>query len=406
MFQKIEGGICSVEGVEAFGIKQGKMGLGIILADGPAAGVFTRNRVKAAPNIVTESNLKENGGYLSGVIVNSGNANAFTGEQGLADAWEMIKLLAKKKEIDEKLIAVASTGVIGRTLDMDWIRNNIDFVLNSLRSDKEGNQAVMKSILTTDTTEKECAVEVVAAAGTYRIGGICKGSGMIEPNMGTMLSFVYTDAVISSAALGECLRECVDSSFNMVVVDGDTSTNDMCLITSTGCSKVKVDLNENDLSEFRNALDFVLKTLAKKIAKDGEGSTRMIEASVTGAKTKRDAVVASKSLVRSPLFKAAVFGQDPNWGRAVCAVGYSGAEFEQTKISLSFSDGNETVELVKSGKSPEPNENSKTLNTLKKIMSAETVYVHVDLGSGDEQATAWGCDLTYDYVKINADYTT
>lgn len=407
MIQEIDGGICSVEGVRAFGIKKGKYGLGIILADGPAAGVFTRNKVRAAPVIVTEKNLSENGGYLSGIIVNSGNANAFTGERGISDAKEMIRLLAGKKEIDEKYVAVASTGIIGKPLDIDWIRDNIDFVLESLRSDEIGNSTVMKSIMTTDTVEKECAVEVNAKVGKYRIGGICKGAGMIEPNMGTMLAFIYTDAVISSVSLDKCLKESVNESFNMVVVDGDTSTNDMCLITSTGCSKVKVDLDEEDLTVFRGALDFVLKNLAKKIARDGEGATRMIEANVSGAKTKDDAILASKAIVRSPLFKSAIFGQDPNWGRAVCAIGYSGADFDQNEISLSFSDGIDIVEIVKSGKGPEffekPGEH---LEKLKNIMKAKTVYVHVDLAAGEEDATAWGCDLTYDYVKINADYTT
>jgi glutamate N-acetyltransferase/amino-acid N-acetyltransferase len=237
--------------------------------------------------------------------------------------------------------------------------------------------------------------------GTFRIGGIAKGSGMIEPNMGTMLGFVYTDAAVSSNMIQKCLTQAVNKSFNMIVVDGDTSTNDMCLLTATGKTGIDASLVQD---EFQTALNRVLIELAKKIARDGEGATKLIESTVTGAKTVDDAKLAAKAIVRSPLVKSAIFGNDPNWGRVVAAAGYSGADFDQTKISLTFSDGTKSITLVKSGKLE--NNTSAALDELKKIMSSKTIYIQTDLGAGAQTATAWGCDLTYDYVKINADYTT
>ncbi|WP_338098503.1 bifunctional ornithine acetyltransferase/N-acetylglutamate synthase [Methanolapillus ohkumae] len=401
--RKIEGGITAVSGVSAFGLKDGKKGLAIILAEGPAAGVFTRNKVIAAPLIITQDKLKTNGGFLSAVIANSGNANAYTGEQGLIDAKMMTKMLADKIKVDDKFIAVASTGVIGRKMDMNWISSHIDPVLSSVNEKEDGSIGAMRAIMTTDLVPKVSAIEVTASSGTYRIGGIAKGSGMIEPNMGTMLGFVYTDAAVSSVQIQKCLTDAVNKSFNMIVVDGDTSTNDMCLLTATGKSGVRI-LDDKALREFQEALEFVLIDLAKMIAKDGEGATKLVESTVIGAKTKEDAKLAAKSIVRSPLVKTAIFGNDPNWGRIVAAAGYSGADFDQTKISLTISDGTGTADLVKNGEIIE--KNPAVLDDLKKIMSAKTIFIQMDLGAGPEFATAWGCDLTYDYVRINADYTT
>lgn len=391
----IDGGICAVKGVKAWGIKPGKMGLGVIVAEGNAAGVFTRNKVIAAPLVVTKEHLQKHG-KLSALIVNSGNANAFTGEQGLEDAREMASMLADALSLDPEQVAVASTGVIGRQLDIKWITSNLPGVLASLKADHEGSRAAARSIMTTDTTMKEIAIELDSGV---RIGAIAKGAGMIEPNMGTMLCFAYTDAKMPSASLQECLTRTVDKSFNMVVVDGDTSTNDMVLLTATGKSGI-----EPVPAAFQQGLDHVLTELGKMIAADGEGATRLIEAKVTGALSDEDARIAAKAIVRSPLVKSAVFGKDPNWGRVTAAVGYSGAEVDQHKLSLAFSDGKNMIELVSRGKVQGTSESA--LSLLGEIMGGSKVYIIVDLGLGESSATAWGCDLTYDYVRINAEYTT
>ena len=391
----IEGGICAVKGVRAGGIKPGKMGLAIIQAEGNAAGVYTRNKVIAAPLVVTREHISKTG-RLSGVVVNSGNANAFTGVQGLADARIMASSLASKLDVSEELIGVASTGVVGRKLDTGWITAHIDEVLESLGEDADASMSAARSIMTTDTVPKEIAIEMDCG---IRIAGIAKGAGMIEPNMGTMLAFVYTDAEVHPDVLQSCLTVAVDKSFNMIVVDGDTSTNDMVLVTATGQSGIIPEV-----SDIQAGLDYVLTELAKMIAVDGEGATKLIESKVTGAATEEDARLVTKAIVRSPLVKSAIFGQDPNWGRIVVAAGYSGANMDPEKISLSFSAGTEVVELVKDGEVVRNDE--ETLSQLKAIMAEDEIYIITDLGMGDKSATAWGCDLTYDYVRINAEYTT
>lgn len=394
--KQIEGGICAVRGVSANGIKTGKMGIAVIHAEGPAAGVFTKNRVTAAPVILSKGVI-ETQHRLSAVIANSGNANAFTGDDGFLDAMEMASVLSEKLGVDAKTVAVASTGVIGRRLDVSWIREHLPEVLGGLGSSPECSRAAAKAIMTTDTTLKEAAVELDCGV---RIGAIAKGSGMIEPNMGTMLCFAYTDAKVPADVLDAALRRAVDKTFNMVVVDGDTSTNDMVLFTSTCKSGIKPCLE--CLDEFEEGLIYVFTDIAKKIAKDGEGATKLIEARVAGAKTYEDARLAAKAIVRSPLVKSAIFGKDPNWGRVVAAAGYSGAELEQERLSLFFSGGGEEVELVKSGEISA----ASNLALLKKIMENEEITITLNLGMGEGSATAWGCDLTYDYVRINAEYTT
>jgi glutamate N-acetyltransferase/amino-acid N-acetyltransferase len=388
----IDGGICAVRGVRANGIKVGKYGLAIIVPESKqltTAGVFTRNKVIAAPLIVTRDNLQEHD--LRGIIANSGCANAFTGEKGLTDARWMAGLLAAKLKCSEKEIGVASTGVIGRNLDTAWIGNNIDMVFGGLSATGDGSKRSAHAIMTTDLTMKEVAVEL---ENGVRIAGIAKGSGMIEPNMGTMLAFLYTDASIPKKNLDNCLRKSIDKSFNMIVVDGDTSTNDMAVISATG-------YNECDEKTFQQGLDQVCISLAKMIARDGEGATKLIDATVKGALSLKDARAAAKAIVRSPLVKTAIFGKDPNWGRVIAAAGYSGAELDQDKISLRFSDGKQEVLLVDSGKIIEGK-----LAALKSIMENDEIFIEVDLALGNHEATAWGCDLTYDYVKINAMYTT
>lgn len=394
--KEIEGGICAVRGVSASGIKTGKMGIAVIHAEGPAAGVFTKNKVEAAP-VTLSRGVIETQHRLSAVIINSGNANAFTGDDGFLDAMEMASMLAQKLNLDPSTVAVASTGVIGRRLDVASIRERLPEVLEGLNSSPGCSQSAAKAIMTTDKVLKEVAIEMDCG---IRIGAIAKGSGMIEPNMGTMLCFVYTDAKVPADVLDAALKIAVERTFNMLVIDGDTSTNDMVLLTSTCKSGVKPCME--CLDDFEDGLIYVLTEITKKMAKDGEGATKLIEARITGAKTHQDAKLVAKAIVRSPLVKTAIFGKDPNWGRVVAAAGYSGAELEQERLSLSFSGGNETVELVSSGEIS----SSSDLDILKKIMAAEEIVINLDLGMGTEQATAWGCDLSYDYVKINAEYTT
>ena len=393
--KEVKGGICAVKGVKAWGIKEGKMGLAIMLAKGPAAGVFTLNKVKAAPVLVSQDHLKKKGKEFNGLIVNSGNANAFTHEQGIKDAITMANLLAKKLNVDPHTIGVSSTGVIGRPMNMPWYTDHFEEVFSKLTSKTEGSEMANKAIMTTDLVQKSFAVEI---EGGIRIGGICKGSGMIEPNMGTMLAFVFTDAKIGQAQLQKCLQKAVDRSFNMVVVDGDTSTNDNLFIIATGEAGKPADMKK-----FQEGLDTVCMELAKKVARDGEGATKLIEATVTGAKSIDDARLAAKAIIRSPLFKSAVYGTDPNWGRAVCAVGYSGSDVDPRKVTLAFSDGKSSVKLVDAGM---PKSDEKTLAKAKKIMGGDPLYVTVDLKLGKNTATAWGCDLTHKYVDINASYTT
>ncbi|AYK15677.1 MAG: bifunctional ornithine acetyltransferase/N-acetylglutamate synthase [Methanosarcina flavescens] len=394
--KQIEGGICAVRGVSANGVKTEKMGLAVIVAEGPAAGVFTKNKVTAAPVILSKGVI-ETKHHLSAVIANSGNANAFTGDDGFLDAMEMATMLARKLDVKPETVAVASTGVIGRRLDVSLISELLPEVLKGLGSSPECSREAAKAIMTTDKAIKEVAIEMDCG---IRIGAIAKGSGMINPNMGTMLCFAYTDAKVPADVLDAALRIAVDKTFNMVVVDGDTSTNDMVLLTSTCKSGIKPCMD--CLDDFEEGLIYVFTELAKKIAKDGEGATKLIEARVVGAKTYEDAKRAAKAIVRSPLVKSAIFGKDPNWGRVVAAAGYSGAELEQGKLSLSFSGGGSEIELIKSGEIS----SSYDLELLKRIMTNDEIVITLDLSMGNEQATAWGCDLTYDYVRINAEYTT
>lgn len=388
----IKGGICAVRGVRANGIKEGKNGLAVIVTEArklASTGVFTRNKVIAAPLVVTRDALSKGG--LKGIIANSGCANAFTGQKGIIDAIWMAGILADKMKCDVDKIGVASTGVIGRYLDKNWIGGHIDGVFEHLSNTQESGIACARAIMTTDTFMKEIAIEL---NNGVRIAGIAKGSGMIEPNMGTMLAFLYSDADLPGEILDKCLKKAIDRSFNMVVVDGDTSTNDMAILTSTG-------YNECEEETFQEGLDFVCIGLAKMIARDGEGATRLIEVKVIGALTDDDAKRAAKAIVRSPLVKTAIYGKDPNWGRVVAAAGYSGAEMDQEKISLKFSGNNKEAELVDSGRIIEGK-----LEELKSIMESKEIIIEVDLGIGNCKAIAWGCDLTYDYVKINAMYTT
>jgi len=385
--ERVDAGITDVDGVYCCGVKEGKYGLGIVKCKGKVAGVFTLNKIKAAPVIVTKEHIK--GGEIEGIIVNSGNANAFTGEQGIKNAKRMAEILAEKLGTDPSKIAVASTGVIGVQLDMEWIEKTFEAIFPKLDSSRESSHNFAKAIITTDAFTKEYAVKT----GDVIIAGVAKGAGMIAPNMATMLAFIFTDADFDSNELQEMLKIAVDRSFNVTVVDGDTSTNDMVLLVATGKKKV-------DRGIFQKGLNEVCINLAKMIARDGEGASKLIEVYVKGAKSEEDAFKAAKSVVSSILVKTAVFGNDPNWGRVVAAIGYSGAEVDEDLTLILEGDG-ESVILVDRGK------NMDTRKKAKEIMrNSKEIKFIVDLHKGNAEGYAIGCDLTYDYVKLNAKYTT
>jgi len=393
--QRIEGGICAVPGVRAAGVRQGKYGLSIIAASGAAAGMFTTNRVRAAPLETTARNLAGAAGHLDGIIANSGCANAYTGPRGLEDAAAMAGLLAGFLGTDEKKIGVGSTGVIGRYLDLPLITRLFDQAKANLRSSEQASTDAVRAIMTTDTRVKEIAVEHEG----LRVAGIVKGAGMIEPNVATMLCFLYTDADFPAEKLHECLADAVQDSFNMLTVDGDTSTNDTVLLTSTG----KVKAKEED---FRAALRYVCMELARKMARDGEGASKYFETVVRGAKTIKDARLAAKAVSRSSLVKTAVYGADPNWGRIICAVGYSGAEMDPARVTLGLEgkrpDGTvSSVSLVENGRIVDG-----VLDQAKEIMQGESIVINIDLALGSASARGFGCDLTHEYVNVNANYTT
>jgi glutamate N-acetyltransferase/amino-acid N-acetyltransferase len=393
----VEGGVCAVRGVKASGRKEGKNGVAVITGGGQAAGVFTTNKVTAAPVVVTRKHLIDSQQILA-VVANSGSANAFTGPNGIKDAERVAESLARRLHIRTADVAVASTGIIGTPLNVSWIDSKIVEVLSTITDTADGSLEAARAIMTTDSTPKQIAVEVNGVA----LGGIAKGAGMIEPQLSTMLAFIYTDARLTADVLQTCLKRAADLSFNMVVVDGDTSTNDTVLLIATGESSSAIDV-----SDFQNALNFVCVELAKMIARDGEGATKMMEVTVAGARNHEEAVKAAKAVARSPLVKTALFGADPNWGRIVTAVGYSGAFVDPEALSLALSNGECTpvvlVEkgIIKSASADRPNE-----ETLSEIMNSTEISILVDLGVGGAAATAWGCDLTNDYVRINAEYTT
>ena len=386
--QRIEGGICAIDGVRASGVRAGKYGLALISASGAAAGMFTTNRVRAPPLNVTAEHLA--GGRLEGIVANSGCANAYTGSRGIEDARCMASLLASFLKTDEKKIAVASTGVIGRYMDMDLIRRLFEEASGRLRSDGEASLEAERAIMTTDTKEKEVAVEHQG----LRVAGIVKGAGMIEPDMATMLCFLFTDADFSADVLKSCLADAVQDSFNMLTVDGDTSTNDTVLLTSTGKKQGRIE-------DFQEALSFVCQDLARQMARDGEGASKFFETHVTGALNEVDARLAAKAVARSSLVKTAVYGADPNWGRIICAVGYSGAEMEPDRITLGLEGSGLKATLVEVGQIAED-----ALEKARKIMSGKEIIINIDLGLGKASAKSFGCDLTHEYVNVNANYTT
>ena len=332
----IDGGFSVIENLKVSGAREGKYGVSIIVCpNSNASAVFTSNKVVAAPVKYTKNVLKK--GRISAVFINSGNANCFTGQQGLDDCETLVKLVADDLKLPEDEIAISSTGVIGRQMPIDIISKVAYESLSKLGNRPENSLAAAKAIMTTDTFPKECAVEVTLTTGeTVRIAGITKGSGMIAPNMGTMLSFIVTDAVVDSDEIKKALKKAADVSFNMIVVDGDESTNDTCLMMANGSSGINVVKDGKLDSNFQDALNYLCIDLAKKMARDGEGATKFIEANVCGAKDDEDARLAAKSIISSSLFKSAVFGGDPNWGRIVSAIGYSGCDLNPDTVTISI----------------------------------------------------------------------
>lgn len=393
------GGVTSAKGFRAGAVasgikKTGALDLALVASDrlAVAAGVFTRNRVRAAPVVVSEEHLAR--GIARGIIVNSGNANCCTGEQGLADAREMARLAAARLEVSPDEILVASTGVIGVHLPMDRLRSGIPRIELS----PAGGPDAAKGIMTTDTFPKERAVTLEVDGRTVTVGGMAKGSGMIHPNMATMLAFVTTDAAVDPTFLRSALREACDSSFNMISVDGDTSTNDSFVVLANGAAGNPTILaGTPGATAFQEALTAVSIELAKAIARDGEGATKLIEVLVEGAATPADARVAARAVVSSSLFKAAVYGADPNWGRILCALGYSGAEVDPATADIAIGD----VWLMRNGEIQSFDRQAAVAQ-----MSGPTVFVRAHLHLGTATARAWGCDLTEKYVDINGRYTT
>lgn len=383
----------------AIGLKKGKKDMAIITSDVPAnaAGCFTTNIVKAAPVHWDIENVDNS---ISGIVVNSGNANACTGKQGLKDAEDTASKLGELIGVDAKHILVCSTGVIGVNLPMDIILKGVENTYPLLGSDIESGKIAAESIMTTDTYIKTAAVETEIDGKKITIGGMAKGSGMINPNMATMLCFITTDCYISKAMLHKALKSCVEDTFNMISVDGDMSTNDTVLCLANGLAEnEKINTQNEDFTKFKEALMYVCKNLAVSCADDGEGATKLIEAKVIGAADKENARKIALSVVSSSLLKAAIFGEDANWGRVLCAMGYSGAEFDPMGVTIKFRSENGEILLMDKGTPIVFDE-----DLAAKILSAHIIYIDMCLEEGTGEATAWGCDLTYDYVKINGDY--
>lgn len=401
----IEGGVCAAKGFSAGGIHCGirknrtKRDLALIVSEkkAAAAAVYTTNLVKGAPLTVTKKHISD--GYAQAVICNSGNANTCNAD-GIEVAEQMSALLAEKLGIDASDVIVGSTGVIGQPLDITPIKDGMAELCASVS--ENGSSEAAEAIMTTDTVKKEVAVEFEIGGKICYLGGIAKGSGMIHPNMATMLVFITTDCCISPEMLQKALSGDIRNTFNMVSVDGDTSTNDMVSVLANGLAGNEMIAEDNDdFKEFMKALNTVTMTLCRILAGDGEGATKLLECKVNGAKTEAIAKTVAKSIICSSLTKAAMFGADANWGRVLCAIGYSGADVDVTKIDVYFESVKGKILVCKDGAGVDFSE-----ETAKEILLEKEIDILVFLNDGDFSATAWGCDLTYDYVKINGDYRT
>lgn len=402
---KTEGGVCAAKGYKAAGVHAGirknkdKKDLALIVSEkrAAAASTYTTNLVKGAPIYVTRGNISD--GYATAIICNSGNANTCNAN-GVEIAQEMCELVEKYTSIDKKDVIVASTGVIGQPLDIAPISGAMAELTESLSD--SGSRSAAEAIMTTDTAVKEIAYTFEAGGKKCTIGGIAKGSGMIHPNMATMLVFVTTDVSITPEMLQKALSADVCDTFNMISIDGDTSTNDMVSVLANGMAENKtIDSEGADFDAFCKALNAVTTYLCRSIAKDGEGATKLLECRVGGAVDVKNAKTVAKSVICSSLFKAAMFGADANWGRILCAVGYSGADCDITKIEVSLSSCKGKILVCQNGSGVDFDEDK-----AKEILTEDEIVISIKLGDGDASAVAWGCDLTYDYVKINGDYRT
>lgn len=402
----IEGGVTAATGFEAAstaaGIKyKDRKDMAIIFSISPcrAAGTFTSNVVKAAP-VKWDQQVVRESLYAQAVVINAGIANACTGAEGLAYCKETAEAAAEALCISEESVLVASTGVIGKQLPIDKLTAGIKAMAPALDASLESGTDAAMAIMTTDTKKKEVAVQVEIGGKTVTIGGMCKGSGMIHPNMCTMLAFVTTDLLISKELLQEALSEDIKDTYNMISVDGDTSTNDTVLLLANGMAgNAEITEKNEDYETFCKALNYVNESLAKKMAGDGEGCTALFEVKVVGAESKEQAKVLAKAVITSSLTKAAIFGHDANWGRILCAMGYSGAQFDPEKVDLFFESAAGNMQIIQDGVALDYSEEEAT-----RILSEPEVTAIADVKMGNAAATAWGCDLTFDYVKINADY--
>lgn len=410
----IEGGVCAAKGFKANGVYCGikksaadsentkhKNDLGMIYSEVPCttAAVYTTNKVKGAPIIVTKKNLEKTGGISQAVIVNSKNANTCNAD-GEQKAQRMCELAAGVLGIKPEDVVVASTGVIGQVLPIEPIENAVDKLAAGLSAD--GHEEAATAIMTTDTIKKEYAVEFEIAGTVCKLGGMAKGSGMIHPNMATTLNFITTDAAISAKMLQKALDEIVKVTYNCLSIDGDTSTNDMVSLMANGLAQnAEITAEGEDFETFKAALYEVMMHLTRMLAKDGEGATKLIECDCSGCPDKDTAITVAKSVIGSTLFKCAIFGEDANWGRVLCAVGYADAEFDINKVDVDLKSEFGTIAVCRDGAGVDFSEEKAA-----EILKSDEIYVLINLNAGEESAKAWGCDMTYDYVKINGDYRT
>ena len=401
----VKGGVCAAQGFRANGLNCGlnkdknKNDLALVVSDVEcnAAAVYTTNKVKGAPILVTKKHLTETNGKARAVIANSKNANTCNAD-GEEKAQRMTELAAKELGIAADEVMVASTGVIGQILPIEPIESHIKELAEGLSYD--GNAKAVNAIMTTDTVPKEVAVTFDVNGTTCTLGGMAKGSGMIHPNMATTLNFVTTDAVISKELIQKALSEITKITYNCLSIDGDTSTNDMVLVMANGLAG-NPEINKEDAAyaAFKQALYIVMMNMTKMLAADGEGASKMIECTVSEAKDLDTAIIVAKSVIRSPLFKCAMFGEDANWGRILCAVGYAEAEFDINRVDVDLASAKGVLPVCRNGAGVEFSE-----ELAKEILSEDEIFVNISLHDGDATAKAWGCDLTYDYVKINGDY--
>lgn len=404
--EKIDGSVTAAKGFKAAGVAagikySGRKDMALIYTKEPAvvAGMFTSNVVKAAP-VKFDMDIVENSPHVHAVVVNSGIANAATGEPGMQVCRDTAKAVAAGLNIPENAVLIGSTGVIGEQIPMDRVKSGVEALCASLSDTRQAAADAEAAIMTTDTVPKEIAVSVEIGGKTVTVGGMSKGSGMIHPNMCTMLAYICTDCAITKEMLDKCAKTDIPDTFNMITVDGDTSTNDTYLILANGLAKNPlIDSEGDDFDAFYAAVHYVNEYLARNMAKDGEGATALFEVKVVNADTKENAKLLARSVAGSSLCKAAIYGHDSNFGRFLCALGYSGADFDPDKVTIDYMSRKGSVRVFETGLKKQYSEDEATA-----ILSEDEITVVIDMNEGASSATAWGCDLSYDYVKINADY--